>query len=457
VPTSNPALHSTRRRRLLVERSWITEELRTNLWLVPGVLVLAAIVLFLVTYGYDREVYLNSWYVPRWINTGGADAARQVLIALAAAVITVVGVVFSVTIVALTLASSQFGPRMLRNFIRDRGTQVTLGAFVATFVYLILVLGSIGADGHGEFVPHLSVAVGLLLVLGDLLVLIYFIHHVATSIQLPWVIAGIAADLHQAVELELPTGDDAFVSGADPTDDAALARAEVGVEVPASTSGYLQYVSQRRLVKVAARHQAVVEVIHRPGHFVSAGRPLARVAPAEAAPFVAEELRRSHVTGAQRTLPQDLAFAIDQLVEIAIRALSPAVNDTFTALSCIDWLGDGLAVISRRWVSDRRAFRDDDGQVRLIEAGISYQRLVDRAYDKIRQAGRGMPAVMIRQLDSLRRLVEATDRPDHLAMLGEQADMILRGCEALPEAGDRADVQVRYDRFRVTLDAALAG
>ncbi len=260
MPTSNPALHSSRRRRLLVERSWITEEMRTNLWLVPGLLVVAAIALFVFTYWYDHEAYQNGWDVPRWLNMGGADAGRQLLIALAAAVITVVGVVFSVTIVALTLASSQFGPRMLRNFIRDRGTQVTLGAFVATFVYLILVLGSIGPGPHGDFVPHLSIAVGLLLVLGDLLVLIYFIHHVATSIQLPWVMAGIAADLRQAVELELPTTGDAFVAGEDPQADAALALAHGGVEVPAATSGYLQYVSQRRLLTVAARHQAVVEM-----------------------------------------------------------------------------------------------------------------------------------------------------------------------------------------------------
>ncbi len=147
------------------------------------------------------------------------------LIAIAAAVITVVGVVFSVTIVALTLASSQFGPRMLRNFIRDRGIQVTLGVFVATFVYAILALGSIGPGVHGDFVPHLSVAMALVLVLGDLVVLIYFIHHVATSIQLPWVIAGIAADLAKAIDLELARPDDALIAGQDAAVDAAVARA----------------------------------------------------------------------------------------------------------------------------------------------------------------------------------------------------------------------------------------
>ena len=134
---------------------------------------------------------------------GTADSARQILTTLAAAVITVVGVVFSITIVTLTLASTQFGPRILRNFIRDRGTQVTLGTFVATFVYATLVLVSIGPGGGGrEFVPHLSITVAVGLVTVSLGVLIYFIHHIAMSIQLPHVIASIAKDLSRAIDVE---------------------------------------------------------------------------------------------------------------------------------------------------------------------------------------------------------------------------------------------------------------
>jgi uncharacterized membrane protein len=436
--------------RLPNDGSWRSEELRTNLWLVPGLLVLASVALFLVTFAYDRYVYTHGSTVPRWLNTGGADAGRQLLIALAAAVITVVGVVFSVTIVALTLASSQFGPRMLRNFIRDRGTQLTLGCFVATFVYAILALGSIGPDSHGDFVPHLSIAIALVLVLGDLLVLIYFIHHVATSIQLPNVIAGIAADLRKAIDAQLPeTGDEAHATSGPAIDVVAeLEQRGPSGEVTVHSSGYLQFVGRQRLMRVLEQHDAVVELLYRPGHFVSAGRALARVWPAEAAGPVDEALQRAHVTGSQRTLSQDLAFAIDQLVEIAIRALSPAVNDTFTALSCVDWLGDGLAVITQRWAVDRRVWRDDAGRVRLVEAANSYEQLADRAYDKIRQAGRGMPAVMIRQLDSLGRVLEVADRTEHREVLMAQADKILRSLDAIPDTADRTDVQRAFDRMR---------
>ena len=161
--------------------------------------------LFVVTFEIDWAAYYGHLTLPFWMRTESADAGREVLIAIAAAVITVVGVVFSITILALTLASQQFGPRMMRNFVRDVGNQVTLGVFVATFVYSTLALGSIAIGGrHGVFVPHLSIAVAEALLLVDLAVLIYFIHHIARSIQLPEVIAGIARDLTREIDAEFP-------------------------------------------------------------------------------------------------------------------------------------------------------------------------------------------------------------------------------------------------------------
>src|ERR1700678_417611 len=183
---------------------WRREVLRTSLWFVPAIEVAAAIVLFIGTLLADRANYRGDFAIPGWVISGSADAAREILTAIAAAIITVVGVVFSIILVTLTLASTQFGPRMLRNFIRDRGTQVTLGTFVATFVYATLVLVSIPgpqADGR-QFVPHLSITVSVALVGVSMGVLIYFIHHIATTIQLPQVIASIASDLSRAIDAE---------------------------------------------------------------------------------------------------------------------------------------------------------------------------------------------------------------------------------------------------------------
>ena len=394
------------------------------------------------------------------MNSGSADAARQILIGIAAAVITVVGLVFSITIVALTLASTQFGPRMLRNFIRDRGTQVTLGTFVSTFVFAVLALGSVTDSAHGDFVPHLGVTVALFLVLIDSGVLIFFIHHVAKSIQLPEVIASIARDLSTAVAAEVAIGnrEHGRQIEAGPSEIELLRRLEQGgAVVRASSSGYLQFVSYRTLVDIAARADGVVELLFRPGHFVVEGLPLARVWPTEATLDVQQGLERVHATGANRTLSQDLTFAIDQMVEIAIRALSPAVNDTFTALTCIDWLGDSLCKISAQW-NPRRAHRDRLGYVRVIGAEARYGRLVGRSFDKIRQAGRGMPAVLIRQIDTLARVVEYTTLPEQRFSLMREAEMLIRSSdESVQEANDRGDVARRYDVFLAATAAATAG
>ena len=409
------------------------ESLRTTLWFVPTLLLVAAVGLFAATYPLDVAAFHHHLSLPSWVRQGSPDAGRQVLAAIAAAVITVVGVVFSITIVALTLASQQFGPRMLRSFIRDRGTQVTLGAFVATFVYAVLALAGIGAGPPGGFVPNLCITVSLAALLADLGVLIYFIHHIATSIQLPEVIAGIARDLQLAID-RLPTQEA-------PASEEHLATDQAGAAIEAPASGYLRYVACRDLVQAAAGRGAVVVLAHRPGQFVVAGTLLATVWPAGAGAALAPALAAAHRTGTQRSLVQDPVFAIDQLVEIAIRALSPAVNDTFTALTCIDWLCDGLCRLGRRPLPGR-VHRDDLGEIRVIEPGTSYERMVNRAFDKVRHAGRGMPAVALRLAGALATIADVTT--GHGTCLARQAAMVLRSAEeSIPDPGDLAPIRAR--------------
>jgi uncharacterized membrane protein len=438
---------------------WRAEALRTNLWLVPGIEVLAAIALFAGTLSLDRAAYRGDFGLPAWVISGTADAARQILTAIAAAVITVVGVVFSIILVTLTLASTQFGPRMLRTFIRDRGTQLTLGTFVATFVYAVLVLVSIGPGPHGAFVPHIGVTVTLGLMVAALGVLIYFIHHTATSIQLPQVIASIAAELSEAIEVQ--GGYDARAAasprpaGPSAAELASWMAAGGGV-VRAPASGYLQFIRHGVLVQFAAEADAVIALSYRPGHFLVQGHPVALVWPPEAAARVSDALGRAHITGPNRTLTQDVSFGIDQLVEIAIRALSAAVNDTFTAMTCIDWLGDSLCKITARW-HPAGVHRDDSGFIRIITAEPSHERLVQRAFEKIRQASTGMPAVMIRQLDALAKIMADTSSPGQRQLLLDQAAMIQRGSErSVPEKADRDDIRRRYEDV-LAAEARLAG
>jgi len=429
-------------RRLLRGSEWRREILRTNLWFIPALEVVGAVILFLGTYALDRAAYNGVFKVPSWAISGSPDVARTVLTAIAAAVITVIGVVFSIVIVALTLTSTQFGPRMLRNFIRDRGTQLTLGTFVATFVYAILNLGSVGQSSPGSFVPHIGVTVTLFLMLIDLAVLIYFLHHVASQIQLPQVIASIASDLQHAIELQ--TSDEPSGADIDQARHLIENMSGVGGPVAAPRSGYLQFIEHDELVMLAQKVDAVIYLLYRPGHFLVQGHEYATVWPAEKAARVASELARAHVTGPYRTLAQDVSFGVDQLVEICIRALSSAVNDTFTALTCIDWIGDSLCKITGRW-QPTRVYRDSRHAVRVITTEATWERLVQRAFEKIRQAGVGMPAVLIRQLDALGKIMERTTTAEDRQVLLDQAAMIERlSAASVSEPADRADISRAY-------------
>ena len=225
-----------------------------------------------------------------------------------------------------------------------------------------------------------------------------------------------------------------------------------GGVVRAPVSGYLQFIRHRILVQFAAEADAVIALNFRPGHFLVQGHPFAVVWPPQAAARVSDALGRAHITGPNRTLTQDISFGIDQLVEIAIRALSPAVNDTFTALTCIDWLADSLCKITVRW-NPARVHRDADGFIRVITTEPSHERLVQRAFEKIRQASHGMPAVMIRQLEAIVKIMTDTSSAGQRRVLLGQAAMIQRASErTVAEKADRDDIQRRYEEVLMAGD-----
>jgi uncharacterized membrane protein len=221
--------------------------------------------------------------------------------------------------------------------------------------------------------------------------------------------------------------------------------AQYAEPIAAQSSGFLQAVGYERLLAIASEFDAVIRLLHRPGHFVVAGQPLARVLPPAAVGPVSRALVRAHIVGPNRTLTQDPAFAIDQLVEVALRALSPAVNDTFTGLNCIDWLGDCLCYAYAQQLPSG-IYCDAFGKVRVIEPVITYEGLLKRATDKIRQAGRGMPAVLIRQLENLQKVMTLVTSPDQRETLLQHARLVLEtGDQSVPHDADRQDIHAAYD------------
>lgn len=420
------------------------DRLRSTYWFVPTLMALSSACLAFGMVALDQRLADSLVRELGWFYTGGADGARQLLSAVASSVITVAGVVFSITIAALTLASSQFGPRLLRNFMRDLGNQVVLGTFISTYVYCLLVLRTI-RNGNGEddpaVVPNLSVTFAVLLAAASLGVLIYFIHHIARSMQASQVIAEVWRDLNGGIDTLFP----GQLGGGHSADRAAAREPELpddfdrgSADVCADADGYLQFVYNDQVMQLAKDCDLVIRLLCRPGDYVMRGRALARVWPASRAPNeqVIRRLRQALSLGSERTPLQDVQFSFDQLVEVAVRAMSPGINDPFTAINCIDRLGSALARLGdREFPLPYRC--DDDGRVRVLADPVSFDAVLDATVPPIRHHARRLPSPQV--TERLRRvLLDTAELVRHLP----RREALRKHASAVG-AGDLANLESR--------------
>lgn len=417
------------------------ERIRGGLWFLPALMSAAAAALAIVCARLDQAA-ISRGAIREFLYRGEPESARALLSTLAGSMITVAGVSFSVTMVALSLTSSQFGPRLLVNFMRDRGNQVVLGAFIGTFVFCLVALGSPASGGE----PYVSVSASVALVLSgvSLMLLIYFIHHVASSMQADHVIDGVALDLRHSLERIFPAGE---------SPRSAPDRPRASATVAAPAAGYLQGVDDASLVGIAAEHDLRLRVLRRPGHFVVAGAPLVEVTGEVSADDAARRIRSAFIVGGWRTADQDPEYGIHQLVEIAVRALSPGVNDPFTAITCVDRLAGVLATVAAR-PARPPVLWDDDGEPRVWLDPIDFAGVLDAAFDQIRQCARTSPAVAIRLLEALAHIGRATDDDGRRDTLRVQARLIMDGCDERWLDHDREALDERFRLFTAVLDEA---
>ena len=372
-------------------RQWWAD-LLAGFWLRPAVMTVAAILLAEALVRAEGAFALPNW-VEDWVYSGGAAGARDVLGVVASATIGVAGTTFSITVAALTLASNQMGPRLLGNFTRDPGNQYALGALVATFAYALVALRSVHEASEGPFVPQLAVSGALLLAFGCIGVLIWFLHHVASSISVDRVVAMVQGDLSAALAalpaLRAPAGQSAEAQP--PT--------VPGEPLRAAAGGYLRVLDDAALADWAAGHGAVLRLRVRPGDFVFPGSVVGEAWPPCIGPQAQAALDQAMAMGDGRSIEQDLEFAVRQLVEIGLRALSPGINDPFTAIAVLDRLGATLCGLAQHRLPTGRTARE--GQVRLFRPTTDYAGLLDAMLHMLRQDGVREPAVMIRLLEVL--------------------------------------------------------
>jgi uncharacterized membrane protein len=419
-------------------------KVRDSLWFLPGVLTLVAAALaFWITLA-ERQGMFSSVVASSWIFGGGVEGARGVLSAIAGGLITVTGVVFSVTIVALQLASSQFTPRVLRNFTADRGNQLVLGVFIATFTYTLLVLRTVRSGGeNGEpFVPRLAVTLAVVLVLTSIGFLIFFINHLARSIQVASILDRVARRTLQDVFRLFPE----HIGRADEAYPPDPRRSGDSATVPAAGSGYLQAVDSRALFRLGERKRVVIGMEPHMGEFVLPGEALAAVSPSEAVDEeVVETIRTAFVLGPERTPEQDVEFGIIEISDIAIKALSPSINDPTTAFRCIDRLGEILLALGTR--NPPRAERTRDGQVHYLARYTSFERAVGLAFDQIRHFGASNPAIAKKLLQVIAQLLELVPS-ERRGPLAGQAEAVLRAArKAIESPPDLAAVEEAAGRL----------
>lgn len=407
----------------------IAQDVADAFWTLPAVIVLALGGLGVVVVDIQLLERLPSWLPEEWIYGGGDTGARTLLGAIASSTIGVAGTLFSITIAALTLASSQMGPRLLRNFMRDRGNQFTLGVFLGTFAYALVVLRSVRGGEDTAFVPALGVTLGLVLAGVCIALLIYFIHHVASRINVDTVIDLVHAEVLE--DMERLTLDRAPTVRPDPVDWSQAA------DICLPASGYLQQIDAASLADWAEHHDCVVRLLHRPGGFVFPHTPIARVSKAVVDADVA--IRDRVAFSRQGGAPSDLTFPIAQLVEVAVRALSPGVNDPRTAISVLNRLGAALASLSTRHLDDGLVERA--GVVRLRISPLRYADVTDVMFDLIRECAGGSPSVLIHLISVLAEVAGVEASPDRLDALRRHA--------ARGEAQGRAMFVNEADRERL--------
>lgn len=406
-----------------------------SLWFIPAAGALGGVLLAAATLAFPiAEKLEGSWIYPI-LFSGEVGSARAVLSTIAGSLITVTGVVFSVTIVTLQLASGQFTPRVIRGFIADRTNQTVLAVFVGTFTYTLLVLGGLGSPGQGDKgVPVIAVTLSLVLLLVSVGALILFINRSGQSLQVSSILRREAEQALGREERLFPAGVGVGMEDSDfrpPATEAALVRAR--------GPGYVQAVHGGGLLELAEERDLLVEMRVSVGEFVFAEKVVLKVWPHER---VDDELRGLlHgllLIGAERSPQQDVEFSIGVVADIAVKALSPGINDPTTALLAIDRLTEMLAALAGTEEAAVRA--DATGAVRLVARRPTFERLAGVAFDQIRLHGAGNPAIAKKILDCMLDLLPFLNARE-ATVIRREADRLLVAARAACPPPDLPDVE----------------
>ena len=388
----------------------------------------------------EEEIPVISSWVPAVFFPSHSDpqVAQVILTVIAGSIMTVVSIVFAILLMTLTLASAQFSPRIMLSFTRDHVTQWTLGTFLGTFLYCVAALPT-ARSLPSPFSPVVTVLGAVLLALACVCWLLFFIHHIAHAINVNHIVDKIAAETEAVIDQLMPLPRREHLMGAyDPTREMAFETAILN-----DSSGYIRFIDVKRLLVLAKSYRVSLQVLRRVGHFVPAGVPLLRVSKADRLPPEGHAaLLGAFDRGPSRTLQQDVEFGVLQIVDIALRAISPAVNDPSTAISCVDQLSRILIRCASR-ESPPSVLYDPPGVPRVSMAWMDFEKLVDAAFEQTRLYSKGDVAVSLRMLRALGDIATSTGDAGLRRILGERGRRIVAGCTQSLGEEELTDIRLR--------------
>jgi uncharacterized membrane protein len=410
---------------------------------------------------FDSQIPNDALASSRFVLSGTPGEMRSALLSMAGTVLGTAGVVFTLLTLPLSTVAAQYGSRLLRVFLGDRTTQFVLGMFVGTFVYCIAAALSIPPVDVNPEAPQLTATLGVYLMLATFATLILLVQHISTMLQAPNIAAAAGAELREVVSAQLSSevtsSDDArdrmenrpapFAQGVP-----AVEAETEGYPVRARKTGYIQFIDPEIMLTLAQEKDLVIRLLRKPGHYVQTGAVVALVGPASRVDGQLDRLmRRAFQIGNGRTPTQDVEYAVNQLTEMAVRAMSPAINDPFTAMTCLDHVGEGLAKFVQQGERGSQYY-DRDGRLRLLLEPVTFAELLSAAFDMLRHASCDNASVLLHMLAVIDIIGQNVKTPEARRLLLRHVSLI----QAESEAGDlieqdRQAIQLRGQALRVKL------
>ncbi|TCK68991.1 putative membrane protein [Winogradskyella wandonensis] len=425
---------------------FVWKQLNTTFWFLPTFIICLSIVLVIFILRLDEVITISTDGLGRFFFVNSIESARSLLTTIAGAMIGVAGTVFSITLVALSLTTSQLGSRQIRNFMYHKLNQFVLGSYISTFVCCVIILNVVNKFDNGIFIPHLTILFATVLSIANIILLIFFIHNVAVSIQANSVVAEISKELSDNLNTMFPEsfGDETNKTLSEESLEDTKLNYPIKHDLILGSSGYLQYMDNEKLLSKAEKLDVILQIDCRPGNYMVQGVKAGLIYSKEIlSEKQLQQFQTFFITGNTRTSEQDAEHSIHQLVEIASRALSPGINDPYTAIACIDNLTKSMVFLSS--VDFPSKYRlDKNNNLRAIIHNLSFESMLDAAFNQIRQFSKDSPSVVIRLMDALTTINKFVKLKEQKEAVKKHAIMVLNlGKNRFDEPNDFKDLEKR--------------